>query len=178
MAEPRARLTRDTPIGAVVEAVPAPRPALPGGHVLTAVQWVPRPVDATFAFFADAANLERITPGFLGFRILTPLPVAMREGALIQYQLRLMGVPMGWLTRIERWDPGRAFVDVQLRGPYARWIHLHTFTPANGGTLVRDRVDYALPLAPLSAPAHALFVRPTLGRIFAHRRDAIARLLG
>jgi hypothetical protein len=89
-----------------------------------------------------------------------------------------MGLPLGWLTRIEEWEPNRSFTDVQLRGPYARWIHRHDFVPHDGGTWVRDRVEYSLPLAPLTDPAHALFVRPTLERIFAYRRSAIVRLLG
>jgi hypothetical protein len=89
-----------------------------------------------------------------------------------------MGLPLGWLTRIEEWEPKRSFTDVQLRGPYARWIHRHDFVPDAGGTWVRDRVEYVLPLAPLSDPGHTLFVRPTLERIFAYRRGAIARLLG
>ncbi len=161
----------------------SPAPALAfrsaaGTHVLQTDQWVPAPVGDTFAFFADAANLEAITPEFLGFRILTPLPIAMRDGALIDYQLRLGVLPVRWRTRIERWVPGREFVDVQLRGPYARWVHRHTFTPERGGTRVRDRVEYALPFAPLSEPIHALAVRPLLERIFRHRHAVIARVLG
>lgn len=154
--------------------------ALPGGrvHLLETTQWVPAGVEETFAFFSDAANLEVITPPFLGFEIRTPPPIEMREGTLIEYRIRLMGVPMAWLTRIDRWEPGRSFVDTQLRGPYARWVHTHTFTPADGGTRVEDRVEYALPLAPLSDPVRALFVRPTVERIFRHRHAAIARILG
>lgn len=152
----------------------------PGGriHLLESRQWVPAGLDDTFAFFADASNLEAITPGFLGFEIRTPRPIEMREGTLIEYRIRLAGVPMPWLTRIERWRPGRSFVDVQLRGPYARWVHTHDFAPAGGGTLVEDRVEYALPLAPFSDPVRALCVRPTLERIFRHRHAAIARFLG
>jgi len=141
-------------------------------------QWLPAPMERAFAFFADAANLQALTPPFLDFGILTPLPIEMRAGALIEYRLRLMGLPLGWLTRIEEWEPNRSFTDVQLRGPYARWIHRHTFAPGDGGTWVRDRVEYALPLAPFTDPGRVLFVRPILERIFAYRRDAIARLLG
>lgn len=147
-------------------------------HVLTASQWVPARLDAAFAFFADAANLEAITPPLLRFQILTPLPIEMREGARIDYRLRLHGLPVRWRTRIDRWEPGVAFVDRQLSGPYAQWVHLHTFEPERGGTRLGDRVEYALPLDPLSRPAHALYVRPTIERIFAHRRDVIARVLG
>jgi ligand-binding SRPBCC domain-containing protein len=153
---------------------------LPGGrtHVLESAQWVPTGLDETFAFFSDASNLEAITPGFLGFEIRSPLPIEMRAGALIEYRIRLLGVPMPWLTRIERWEPGRSFVDIQLRGPYARWVHAHRFASADGGTRVEDRVEYAVPLAPLSDPVRALFVRPTVERIFRHRHAAIARILG
>lgn len=148
------------------------------GFVLESRQWVKRPLDETFAFFADAANLEKITPPFLGFDIRTPLPIAMHDGTLIEYRLSLMGLPMRWLSRIERWVPGQSFVDVQLRGPYARWVHSHTFAAHDGGTMVQDRVEYTLPLAPLSLPAHAMFVRPMLERIFRHRCVVITRLLG
>jgi len=147
-------------------------------HVLTSEQRVGAGLQETFAFFSDAANLQALTPPFLHFSILTPLPIELRTGTLIEYRLGLMGLPLGWLTRIEEWEPNRSFTDVQLRGPYARWIHRHTFMPHGGGTSVRDRVEYALPLAPLTNPARTLFVRPTLERIFAYRRSAIARLLG
>jgi len=155
-------------------AAPAARPR----HRLDSVQVVAASLDETFAFFGDAANLEAITPPFLAFDIVTPLPIAMREGTLIEYRLRLMGAPMRWLTRIESWEPGRAFTDVQLRGPYACWMHRHTFTPLARGTEVHDRVDYALPFEPWSAPIHHAFVRPTLERIFAYRRGVVAYVLG
>ncbi len=153
---------------------------LPGGHayVLESSQWVPAGLDETFAFFSDARNLEAITPDFLGFEILTPMPVEMREGALIEYRIRLMGVTLPWLTRIASWRPRTSFVDVQLRGPYARWEHTHRFTPADGGTHVQDHVVYEVPLAPFSDPVRARFVRPTVERIFRHRQGAIARFLG
>jgi ligand-binding SRPBCC domain-containing protein len=147
-------------------------------HRLIARQWVPVPRDACFAFFADASNLETITPPFLRFRILTPLPIDMRDGTLIEYRLSLLGLPLPWLSRIEDWRPGQGFTDVQLRGPYARWVHRHTFASADSGTWIGDEVEYGLPLAPLSAPAHALFVRPRLREIFAFRQLAIGRLLG
>lgn len=147
-------------------------------RLLESRQWVPAALDECFGFFADAANLEALTPPFLRFEIVTPLPIAMRAGAQIEYRLRLMGVPLAWLTRIEDWQPGRGFTDVQVAGPYARWVHRHEFESAAGGTWVSDAVDYALPLAPLSDPLHALFVRPRLRDIFAYRQQAIARILG
>ena len=147
-------------------------------HVLEADQWVPTALDDTFEFFADAANLEAITPPFLHFHILTPLPMEMCEGALIAYSMRLNGLPVRWLTRIEEYAPGVRFVDRQVRGPYRRWIHTHTFEAERDGTRVRDRIEYELPWEPLSTPLHRLYVRPTLDRIFEHRRHVIARLLG
>jgi ligand-binding SRPBCC domain-containing protein len=144
-------------------------------HVLTRTQLVPRPRPEVFAFFADAHNLERITPSTLGFQVLTPAPIAMRPGTLIDYRLSLFGVPFSWRTLIEAFDPGAGFVDVQLVGPYRRWHHTHTFEDAPGGTLVRDRVEYELPLGPLGELARWLLVRRQLEGIFDHRRAAIAR---
>ncbi len=152
--------------------------SLPRHHVFQSEQQVAAGIEETFEFFSDAANLEAITPPFLGFQILTPLPIEMRVGALIEYRLRLLGMPLHWITRIEEWEANRAFTDIQLKGPYARWVHRHTFTPQGSGTLVRDRVEYALPLAPLSDPVRALLVRPMIKRIFSHRRGAIAQVLG
>jgi ligand-binding SRPBCC domain-containing protein len=145
-------------------------------HLLERAQIVPAPPGEVFPFFADAANLERITPPWLRFRVATPAPIEMREGALIEYRLALHRLPLRWLTRIEAWEPGRRFVDVQLRGPYRLWHHTHTFEAApGGGTLMRDRVRYALPLGPLGGAAHRLLVRRDLQRIFDHRERAIAR---
>lgn len=147
-------------------------------HTFEAHQWVSSPTPQTFEFFADAANLETITPPFLNFRILTELPVEMRVGARIDYRIALYGLPMTWKTNIDQWESGRSFIDRQLSGPYAQWIHLHTFEPSAGGTRLYDRVLYALPLDPLSRPGHPLFVRPTIERIFAYRRQVIAARFG
>ena len=138
-------------------------------HELEREQWLPAPPASVFAFFADAANLERMTPPWLGFRIRTPLPVELGPGARIDYSIRLGPVPVRWRTRIDVWEPEKRFVDVQERGPYARWIHLHEFTPLGGGVLMRDRVSYALPLGPLGTLAHAALVRALLARIFDYR---------
>lgn len=147
-------------------------------HRLERAQVIPRPVPEVFAFFADAANLEAITPPFLRFRIVTPPPIVMAPGARIDYRLSLFGVPFGWETEIVAWEPNVRFVDVQRRGPYRHWHHLHTFEAVPEGTCMRDRVDYALPLGGLGGLAHALFVRRTLDRIFDHRRATIAMRLG
>jgi ligand-binding SRPBCC domain-containing protein len=140
-------------------------------------QQVAAPPEDAFGFFSDALNLERITPPWLRFRVLEPDSIEMGPGALIEYRLRLHLVPIRWLTRIEVWEPGRRFVDRQLRGPYRIWEHTHEFEPSGGGTLMRDTVHYELPLGPLGDLAHRAFVRRDLDRIFDFRRDAVAQAL-
>lgn len=155
---------------------PDARPAPEGFRLLRAEALVPLAPETLFAFFGAAENLERITPQELRFRIVTPLPVPMRVGTLIDYRLRLDGIPFLWRTEITEWDPPHAFTDVQLRGPYHTWIHRHTFEPADGGTLMRDEVRYRLPLGPLGAVVLP-FVRRRLERIFSYRQTSIERLL-
>ncbi len=138
---------------------------------------VPAPLDAVFAFFADAGNLERLTPSTTGFVILTPRPIDMHAGTLIDYRIRIAGIPTPWRTLIETWDPPHAFSDVQLRGPYRRWDHRHTFTAVDAGhTRVRDEVFYEMPFGPLGRLAHALFVKRMLDAIFDYRTQALAAI--
>lgn len=144
-------------------------------YELRTTLWLPRKVDEVFPFFADAANLQRITPPFLSFRILTPLPIEMRTGTLIDYRISLRGIPMTWRTRISVWEPNRRFIDEQLKGPYRTWIHEHTFEPADGGTLCKDVVTYD---APGGAFIHRTLVRPDLEKIFAFRQKELARIFG
>lgn len=146
-------------------------------HRLVRTQLVHRPLAEVFAFFSDASNLDALTPPFLHFRILTPMPVEMRVGAQLDYRLSLFGLPVSWRTRITDWRPGERFVDEQESGPYALWRHTHAFEARGSATLMRDVVEYAEPLGPLGAVAHALLVRRTLDRIFDFRREATARLL-
>jgi ligand-binding SRPBCC domain-containing protein len=141
-------------------------------------QLIARPRSEVFAFFADAANLERLTPDFLRFEIETPLPIEMRAGAQIDYRLSLMGVPVRWRTRIGSWEPPQRFSDDQERGPYALWHHVHEFEAVGEHTRMRDRVDYRLPFGPLGALAHVISVRRTLERIFDYRRKVIEELFG
>lgn len=146
-------------------------------HRLEREQFLPRPPDEAFEFFSDAHNLEAITPPSLRFRIVTPGPIEMREGTLIEYRLRLRGLPLRWLTRIDAWEPGRRFVDRQLHGPYRVWHHTHSFEPAGGGTMMRDVVRYALPLGAVGGLVNLLAVRRELDHIFDFRREAIAARL-
>lgn len=145
---------------------------------LCASLWVPKPPTEVFPFFADAQNLERLTPRWLSFRILTPLPVAMREDARIDYRIGVRGVPMRWQTRIARWDPPHAFVDEQLRGPYSLWHHTHTFAAERGGTRLGDEVQMRPKGGPLAALAMAMFVRRDVERIFRFRSEVMAQLFG
>lgn len=131
-----------------------------------------------FSFFADAANLERMTPPQLGFTILTPQPIEMKKGARIDYRIKLYGIPMKWKTVIDEYEPDDRFIDVQLKGPYAVWRHTHTFIDVEGGTELGDRVVYELPFGPLGRVVHAAFVRRQLAQIFDYRERVMRELFG
>lgn len=141
---------------------------------LDMTQWLPLPPEKLFTFFGDAHNLERITPDLLGFKVLTPAPIDMHAGTLIDYKLRVRGIPLRWRTRIEAWEPPRRFVDLQLRGPYKRWHHTHTFEPHDGGTLCTDRVLYRPPGGPLAPLINKLAVQRDVVKIFEHRARWLA----
>ena len=147
-------------------------------YVLERQQLLPRPVDEIFPFFADARNLERITPPWLGFRILTPEPIEMGSGTRIEYRIRIAGVPVRWRTVIRDWKPGERFADEQESGPYAVWHHEHDFVATSTGTLMTDRVTYRLPFGPLGRIAHGLWVHSALARIFDYRYARVRELLG
>ena len=134
---------------------------------------LPYPIERVFDFFSEAENLESLTPPWLSFRILTPRPIHMCEGALIDYQLRLRGIPLGWRSEITVWEPPHRFVDEQRRGPYRLWAHEHRFTEVDGGTKVEDRVKYAVLGGSLVA---RLFVAPDVRRIFDYRQQRLREL--
>lgn len=144
-------------------------------HEFHAEQWLPVPVEEVFPFFADAGNLQRLTPPWLHFEILTPRPIKMRAGALIDYRLRARRIPLRWQSEITAWEPPQRFVDEQRRGPYRLWRHEHTLEPREGGAICRDRVQYAVPFDTLT---HRLFVRPDIERIFAFRRRTLLAVFG
>lgn len=147
-------------------------------YIVVREQVIARPIRDVFGFFADAGNLDAITPDWLGFSIVTPRPIEMRPGAMIEYRLRWHGLPIGWVTRIEEWTPPVRFVDTQIRGPYRMWHHTHEFESEAGGTRMRDIVRYQLPFGPIGRAAHWLSVGRDVGRIFDHRYRRVAELFG
>ena len=143
------------------------------GYCLTTELLVAEPREEVFEFFADAFQLETITPPWLHFSVQTPRPIVMTPGTLIDYRLRLHGVPVRWRSKISSWEPPYQFVDEQVKGPYRYWHHLHTFEEVDQGTLVRDIVNYAIPLGFLM---HPLLVRGDLVKIFSFRRETMSRI--
>ena len=138
--------------------------------------WVPKPLAEVFPFFSAAENLELITPPELGFSIDSATPVEMKPGALIDYTIRLYRLPMRWRTEITKWNPPLSFEDTQLRGPYAKWVHTHSFAERDGGTSIEDVVVYALPFGTLGRVAHPL-VKRQLKRIFEYREGVLRQRL-
>jgi len=134
---------------------------------------LPRPLAEIFPFFAEARNLEKITPPWLKFEVLTPDPIAMRPGTLIDYRIHVRGVPIRWRTEIVAWEPPHRFIDTQLTGPYRLWHHTHTFEDRGDSTLCRDEVRY-WPLG--GALIDWLFVRRDVTNIFTYRRKSLLDL--
>jgi ligand-binding SRPBCC domain-containing protein len=145
-------------------------------YALERTQVVAAPLEEAFAFFADAANLERITPPWLRFRILEA-PAELHAGAWLRYRLSLFGVPIRWRTEIVDWSPPRGFTDVQRRGPYLLWEHTHRLAAVDGGTEIYDHVRYRLFGGPLGALAQRLLVARWLDEIFDYRAARTAELL-
>jgi ligand-binding SRPBCC domain-containing protein len=146
-------------------------------HTLDAELWLPVEIDQVFAFFSDAGNLETLTPPWLQFQIVTPRPIVMQTGLHIDYKIRIHGVPIRWRSEITDWQPPLLFVDEQRHGPYKIWRHRHEFLQRDGGTVVRDHVDY-LPRGWLCAPiVNRWLVAPDLRTIFTYRQKKIRELL-
>lgn len=146
-------------------------------HILQCKQIIEHPRDEVFEFFADARNLERITPPELQFHIITPQPIDIKKGTLIEYQLKLLGFRVKWKTEITQWNPPHDFVDTALKSPYRQWIHLHKFIVGeNGETIMKDVVRYRLPLEPFGNLAH-WYVKKELNYIFDYRRKVVAEIL-
>lgn len=141
-------------------------------------QKVAWPIERVFGFFANAGNLDRLTPPWLNFQVRTPQPITMQAGARIEYTIRWRGLPIRWLTEIEEWTPGKRFVDVQVRGPYRLWHHTHRFEAVRDETVLEDEVRYALPLGPIGDCAHSLLVRRDVEEIFDFRAQQIHELMG
>lgn len=147
-------------------------------YILRREQWIARPIDEVFAFFADAHNLEEITPPWLGFKILSMSTDSIEEGTTIRYRLRLHGIPIHWRTEICEWNPPHCFVDEQTKGPYEQWRHTHRFEARGDRTKMIDEVQYSLPLGVLGRIVHAVKVRRDVNRIFDYRRLQINSLFG
>ena len=142
-------------------------------HTLQTQIWLPRPVEAVFPFFSDAGNLQKLTPPWLDFRIVTPGRIEMKPGTIIDYRLRVHRIPIKWRSEITVWDPPYRFVDEQRKGPYRLWIHEHRFEEKDGGTLATDRIEYAVPGGEL---VRRLFVEKDVEKIFAYRTTRLKEL--
>jgi ligand-binding SRPBCC domain-containing protein len=163
-----------------IRTTPATDPKLGRVWRLEAEQVLDRPVEEVFPFFADAHNLESITPAMLGFKVLTPQPIEMRSGLILEYRLRVRSVPIRWRTEIPECDPPRMFVDNQIRGPYALWHHTHTFEPIDGGTRTRctDVVRYRPRGWVLASLVNRVLVQRDVEKIFRYRFEKLAELFG
>ena len=137
--------------------------------------WLAQPRDKVFEFFANPQNLDRLTPAWLRFSILSPPSTAMKQGTLLDYRLRIRGIPIRWRSEITVWEPPERFVDRQVRGPYSLWVHEHSFEERANGTLVGDSVAYAVPGGPL---VRKFMVAPDLERIFRYRQQILQDLFG
>lgn len=167
--------------GTILLPIPTPEGSYSNemkGYRLEREQIVPIPRDRAFSFFADPHNLVLLTPEFVNLRFIKDPPKIVTPGLLMDYRVRLYGLPLRWQSRIESVDPPREFLDIQTKGPYSYWHHRHTFEDAgSGATVIRDQVDYGLPLGPLGSIAYYLFVERSLREIFDFRERKLAELI-
>jgi len=145
-------------------------------HVLERRQTIPADKESVFRFFEDPMNLERITPPWLNFHVVSATDERVSKGTEIEYRLRWHVFPMGWVSRISEHEEGAYFADEMISGPYRKWYHRHVFTDTPDGVEMLDRVEYVLPFGPLGRLVHAAVVRRQLEGIFDFRREAIARI--
>ena len=150
----------------------------PDASILVSTQWIPRPVEVVFPFFSDPYNLERITPPFLQFKVLSMTTPAIESGTLLTYRLKLHGFPIHWTTQIRDWNPPHSFRDIQLSGPYRLWDHTHRFEPRDGGTLLTDLVRFRTPLDALRRTPLLSWINRDVESIFRHRQRVIGELFG
>ena len=146
-------------------------------YELNKAQFINQPIDVVFNFFSKPENLALITPSKLAFKILTPTPITINKGTLIDYTIRLMRFPVHWRTLITKYNPPYEFVDEQIKGPYLFWHHTHTFKAVNGGSEIKDKVKYSIPMGYLGQFIHKIWIKKDLEKIFEYRKKVIEKLL-
>ena len=146
-------------------------------YTLKKEQIIPRNILDVFDFFSKPENLSVITPSKMGFKILTPSPIEMKEGALIDYTVKIIGLPIRWTTLITKYDPPNLFIDQQLKGPYSMWHHTHNFKKLNDNeTLIEDIVVYSVPYSFIGGLIHSLYIKRDLEKIFSYRSKKIKEI--
>ena len=145
-------------------------------HILTKTTVINKPLSEVFEFFSNAENLNKITPPDMQFKILTPLPIIIKKGTLIDYKIKVNGIPFNWQTEITEWEPNKRFIDKQLKGPYRVWIHEHTFEEKDGKTIMNDHVQFLSPGWFLEPIINKLFIEKKVKGIFAYREKILTNL--
>jgi ligand-binding SRPBCC domain-containing protein len=145
-------------------------------HILTKTTVINKTLSEVFEFFSNAENLNKITPPDMQFKILTPLPIIIKKGTLIDYKIKVNGIPFKWQTEISEREPNKRFVDKQLKGPYRVWIHEHTFEEKDGKTIMNDHVQFLSPGWFLEPIINKLFIEKKVKGIFAYREKILTNL--
>lgn len=141
-------------------------------------QFIAQPIEKVFNFFSDEKNLELLTPPFLGFQVTYKSTPKIEKGTEIRYRLKIHGIPCQWITQIDEWEEGRYFIDRQVKGPYSLWVHRHSFESVEGGTLMRDHVQYRLPMGEIGQWVVGRWVRKDIEKVFQYRTDQIKKIFG